>query len=95
MIFASRLRGYALSVGATASLLMIAPGVSLAATGAHETPTVLLTQGDTPTPAGAPPSPTTPKAGPPAPKNLEPLAPDELQASSAKKSLAPTARIWA
>ena len=89
MIFASRLQSYALLVGATASLLMIAPGVSLAATGAHETPTVLLTQGDTSTPAGAPPSSTTPKPGPPAPKNLEPLAPDESTGVLGKKVVGP------
>jgi hypothetical protein len=89
MIFALRLQGYALLVRATASLLMIAPGVSFAATGARETPTVLLTQGDTPTPAGAPPSSTTPKAGPPAPKNLEPLAPDESTGVLGKKVVGP------
>ncbi len=89
MKFASRLQSYALLVGATASLLMIAPGVSLAATGARETPTVLLTQGDTSTPAGAPPSSTTPKPGPPAPKNLEPLAPDESTGVLGKKVVGP------
>jgi PRC-barrel domain protein len=89
MGFASRLRGYTLGVGATASLLMIAPSVRLAATGARETPTVLLTQGDAPTPAGTPPSSTTPKAGPPAPKNLEPLAPDESTGVLGKKVVGP------
>ena len=90
MIVASRLQGFALLVGATASLLMIAPGVSLAATGARETPTVLLTQGDTPTPAGAPPSSsTTPTAVPQAPKNLEPLAPDESTGVLGKKVVGP------
>jgi len=90
MIVASRLQGFSLLVGATASLLMIAPGVSLAATGARETPTVLLTQGDTPTPAGAPPSSsTTPTAVPQAPKNLEPLAPDESTGVLGKKVVGP------
>jgi hypothetical protein len=68
---------------------MIAPGVSLGATGARETPTVLLTQGDTSTPAGAPPFSTTPKPGPPAPKNLEPLAPDESTGVLGKKVVGP------
>ncbi len=89
MILASRLQGCAVSVVATASLLMIAPGVGLAATGARTTPTVLLTQGDTPPPAGTPPSSTTPKAGPPAPKNLEPLAPDESTGVLGKKVVGP------
>jgi hypothetical protein len=89
MTLASRVRGYALLVGATASVLMIAPGITLAATGARETPTVLLTQGDTPTPAAAPPSSTTPKPGPQAPKNLEPLAPDETTGVLGKKVVGP------
>ena len=89
MLFASRLQGYALLVGATASLPMIFPGVSPAATGARETPTVLLTQGDTTTPAGAPPSSATPKAGPPPPKNLEPLPPDETTGVLGKKVVGP------
>jgi hypothetical protein len=90
MMLAPRLPGRALALLATAFLLMIAPGLSLAATGGRETPTVLLTQGDTPTPAGAPPSSTTPKAaGPPAPKNLEPLAPDESTGVLGKKVVGP------
>ena len=89
MIFASRLRGYSLLVGATAPLLVIAPSGSLGATATRETPTVLLTQGDTPPPAGAPPSPTTPKVGPPPPKNLEPLAPDESTGVLGKKVVGP------
>ena len=89
MIFALRLQSYALLVGATASLLMIAPGVSLAATGVRETPTVLLTQGDTPADSGSAPSSTTPKAGPQPPKNLEPLAPDESTGVLGKKVVGP------
>ena len=89
MMLASRLQGYALSVAATASLLMNAPGVSLAATSAREIPTVLLTQGEAPSPAGAPPSSPTPKAGPPPPKNLEPLAPSETSGVLGKKVVGP------
>ena len=89
MRLALRLQGYALLVGATASLLMIAPSVSLVAAGERETPTVLLTQDDTPTPTGAPPSSTTPKPGSPAPKNLEPLAPDESTGVLGKKVVGP------
>jgi hypothetical protein len=89
MMLASRLQGYALSVVATASLLMNAPGVSLAATGARETPTVLLTQGEPSTPASASPSATTPKGGPPPPKNLEPLAPAESTGVLGRKVVGP------
>jgi len=91
MICASRLQNYALSAVATAPLLLTAPSVCLAATSARETPTVLLTQGDVPAPAGAgaPPSSTTPKAGPPAPKNLEPLAPTKSTGVLGKKVVGP------
>jgi len=89
MMLASRLQGYALSVVATASLLMNVPSVGFAATGTREIPTVLLTQGEAPTPAGAPPTATTPKAGPPPPKNLEPLAPAESTGVLGRKVVGP------
>jgi hypothetical protein len=90
MNVAWRLHGNALSVVTTAFLLIITPGVGLAATSARETPTVLLTQGDTQTPtAGDSPASTTPKARPPAPKNLEPLTANESTGVLGKKVVGP------